>query len=216
MKDRLVIPEILDSLPHTDPAAKRARRDLRVINWLMGNYRWVSRRVLSSSCRNWFELGAGEGRLSSCSSPAGKGVVVTGVDFAPRPHDWPDSWHWMQGDLFDSLDKEAKSSSSGCIAVLFLHHFQKPELQRLGGIVEEKFAGLVVAEPARYRIFRVLAYALFPFVNSVTWHDMQISIGAGFKPGELMDLLGLGSNWQASESVHWLGGYRIEAWKENS
>ncbi|MCU0753184.1 MAG: hypothetical protein MUC40_09220 [Akkermansiaceae bacterium] len=43
MKSRIVEPEILDHLPHDDPAARRSRLDLRRINFLMGNERWILR-----------------------------------------------------------------------------------------------------------------------------------------------------------------------------
>lgn len=211
MKERLVIPEILDSLPHENPEARRSRRDLRRVNWLMGNYRWVRDRILGSAVDEWFEIGSGEGRLSFLSGLGG--MSFTGVDFAPRPDEWPESWSWIQGDLFEALSGEGSEMRSGCVAVLFLHHFKTPELRKLGEIMNRRFVNLVFAEPARYRLFRLLAYALFPFVNRVTHHDMQVSIGAGFRPGELTMALGLDGDWKVEESVHWLGGYRLEAWR---
>ena len=45
MKHRLLVPEILDGLPPEDPEARRSRRDLRRINFLMGNERWIARQV---------------------------------------------------------------------------------------------------------------------------------------------------------------------------
>ena len=39
--DRLITREILDHLPSSDARAERARRDLRTINALMGNVRWI-------------------------------------------------------------------------------------------------------------------------------------------------------------------------------
>jgi hypothetical protein len=38
---RQVLPEILDHLPADDPEAIGSRRDLRRINFLMGNKRWI-------------------------------------------------------------------------------------------------------------------------------------------------------------------------------
>ena len=43
MLKRTVIPELLDHLPADDPHAMRSRRDLRRINFLMGNERWIRR-----------------------------------------------------------------------------------------------------------------------------------------------------------------------------
>src|SRR5690606_11470579 len=41
MMKRLVQPEILDSLPHHHPAVAANRRDLFLINRIMGNFRWI-------------------------------------------------------------------------------------------------------------------------------------------------------------------------------
>lgn len=213
MKDRLVIPEILDSLPHSDPEAKRSRRDLRLVNFFMGNYRWLRHRMLASEVTKWVELGAGEGRLASAfGSDAGR-LLVQGVDFAPRPEDWPETWNWSQGDLFEAL-AEPSEKAEGCAASLFIHHFEKSDLLRIGDLANERFVKILFSEPARFRVFRILAYLLFPFVNRVTRHDMQISIGAGFRGGELAGALGLSDDWEIKESVHWFGGFRFEAWRE--
>ncbi|MDF1739878.1 MAG: hypothetical protein P1U86_12025 [Verrucomicrobiales bacterium] len=40
---RIVQPEILDSLPADAPDAVRSRQDLRRINYLMDNFRWLER-----------------------------------------------------------------------------------------------------------------------------------------------------------------------------
>ena len=45
---RVVKPEILDELDGSDPRAIRSRRDLRFINLLMGNERWIQRSVNST------------------------------------------------------------------------------------------------------------------------------------------------------------------------
>jgi hypothetical protein len=39
--ERVVKPEILDDLPMDDPSARASRADLRRINFLMGNERWI-------------------------------------------------------------------------------------------------------------------------------------------------------------------------------
>ena len=63
MIQREVLPELLDTLPNEDPAAVTSRAELRLINRLMGNHRWVERRVrqLPPSRRRVLELGAGDG-----------------------------------------------------------------------------------------------------------------------------------------------------------
>lgn len=213
MNERCVIPEILDSLSHEDPEAKRSRRDLRRVNALMGNYRWGSAKIRESGLSDWVELGAGEGRFASYADSVDQ-LKVTAVDLAPRPGTWPEGWEWKKGDLFDSLSSIADQEEKGVLAVLFLHHFERDSLRRLGGIVGHEFTRLVFAEPARFRFFWLLSHFLLPLVNRVTRHDMLVSIKAGFRKGELSEVLELGEEWQVRESVHWLGGLRFEAWKE--
>jgi len=76
LKQRVVVPELLDSLPPDDPEAIRSRADLRLINRLMGNYRWFEKVLRSSSMigpkARIVELGAGDGTLAS--PPAGGGA----------------------------------------------------------------------------------------------------------------------------------------------
>jgi len=219
VKERLVVPEILDELPPDDPRAVRSRRDLRLINSLMGNYRWLSRRIEHVQKENphgWVEIGSGDGSLRGA---LGRGKSehfhVCGIDFAPRPDRWPESWDWCQGDIFKQLPNLPKHERpEGILANLFLHHFECPALSDLGEIIQNRFHRVIVSEPARYPIFRNLGYGLFPLVNDVTRHDMQVSIGAGFRPGELFEALGLGPDWKLRESVTALGAYRFEAWKE--
>ena len=68
MLQRVVIPELLDHLPEDDPHAMRSRRDLRRINFLMGNERWILgtlARFPDSSRGGIIELGAGMGACAA-------------------------------------------------------------------------------------------------------------------------------------------------------
>lgn len=215
MKQRLVLPEILDSLASDDPRANRSRRDLGRINTLMGNYRWIAGKMHSAdraTPHHWIESGAGAGSLATALFPFPG--LVTGLDLAPRPSHWPASWEWRQGDLFETLPTALSDDRpSGFIANLFLHHFDDTGLATLGEILDDSVSRLLFVEPARETLFRVLGYGLFPFVNDVTWHDLQVSIGAGFRHGELATTLALGPSWSIRETVTPLGAYRFEAWK---
>ena len=64
---RRVEPELLDTLPADDPAAQRSRRELRLINAIMGNHRWLEREVRRSIRPGWrvLELGAGDGTFGA-------------------------------------------------------------------------------------------------------------------------------------------------------
>ena len=63
---RIVQTELLDSLPHDHPDARRSRRDLCVINTLMGNHRWLARTLAACAAPGEaiLEVGAGTGELA--------------------------------------------------------------------------------------------------------------------------------------------------------
>lgn len=200
---RVVEAEILDELPAWDPAARASRADLRRINFLMGNERWILRQargMAGAARRGIVEWGAGSGELLrklSSLGPAG------GVDLAERPAGLPEGVAWRQADVF------ADDSSGGVlVANLFLHHFEQDGLRRLGRRMEG-FEAVVVVEPWRSRTALALGRAILPMVSPVTRHDMLVSIRAGFRPGELATALGLdGCRWKISESVDFRGGLR--------
>ena len=63
--NRVIIPEILDSLNPADPRAIRSRRDLQWIDLYLGNSRWIVRQLKkpTSPLARIIEIGAGEGDL---------------------------------------------------------------------------------------------------------------------------------------------------------
>ena len=196
------MPEILDELAGDDPRALRSRRDLRLINFLMGNERWILRQLAEGD--SVVELGAGAGDLTR--KLAGKGQV-TGLDLQEAP-DGLES-QWVAGDLFQTLiDVEG----GVVVANLILHHFLDEDLGRLGELLKTRDR-LVIVEPWRSRIALAEGYTLFPIVNDVTRHDMMVSIRAGFRRGELAKLLNLGDEWEWREEVSLLGGIRVLAWR---
>ena len=197
--ERIVEPELLDELPGDDPRARRSRRDLRLINFLMGNERWIRRTLAGKS--GVIELGAGNGALTRTLPGA------VGLDFQPAPEDLRE--RWREGDLFETLPTVAGDTVVAC---LILHHFKDAGLRKLGALLAEK-RRLVVVEPWRSRAALVQGKALFPVVNDVTRHDMMVSIRAGFVPGELGSLLGLteAGGWRWREKICWRGGLRAVA-----
>ena len=151
---RDVQPEILDELGHDDSRARRSRRDLRLINCLMGNERWILRKI--SEGDEIVELGAGDGNLTRQLAERG---AVTGLDFQKAPIDL--DCPWLAGDLFETLP-EAKGEV--VVANLILHHFEDEALARLGELLKTR-KRLVMVEPWRSRIALAEGYSLFPFVN---------------------------------------------------
>lgn len=199
----MVEPEILDDLPTDDPAARAARVDLRLLNFMMGNERWILRRVGAMpqlAQRGIVDWGAGSGEL--LRKLAGLGPAV-GVDRAARPDGLPAEIGWRQEDVFEDC-----ASGGLLVANLFLHHFEGDALRCLGERMNG-FAAVVAVEPWRSRLALGLGGLMFPFISRVTRHDMPVSIRAGFRRGELAGLLGLDpGGWDISEAVDLRGGLR--------
>jgi hypothetical protein len=137
------------------------------------------------------------------------GHQVTGIDLAPRPADLPASAGWQQQDVLSHLTFQG----TAVVATLFLHHFNTESLRQLGERLSEAQL-LIFSEPSRSRFSLAGGFTLFPFVNHVTRHDMMISIRAGFRSGELRDLLGLSDRWKVHESTSLLGACRLTAQKQ--
>ncbi|GAA5483000.1 class I SAM-dependent methyltransferase [Haloferula sargassicola] len=204
---RIVTEEILDRLPPDDPEAVRSRADLRRINFLMGNSRWILRQVARHRAvaeKGIVELGAGEGVLLRRLSEFGP---ATGIDLVPRPPGLAETIAWQVGDAL-----AADRSGGILVANLFLHHFEGEALAALGNLARN-FELLVAVEPFRSPRALQLGRGMNAFVGPVTRHDMEASIRAGFRIGELAPALGLG-RWRFSERTSWRGGLRVLAWRD--
>lgn len=211
--ERVVKPEILDHLAADDPEAIRSRLDLRRINFLMGNERWVCRTIRNfkkATSRGVVELGAGEGILSSKLARIFPCARVTACDLAPRPAGLDARVLWRQG---DALSGEAPLAGGVLVANLFLHHFEVESLRKLGRICE-KFEVVIFNEPARATLPHLLGGLMWPLINRVTRHDMHVSIRAGFSAGELPTLLGMDrGKWRFRETSTWRGAIRVLGWR---
>jgi hypothetical protein len=212
MKHRVVVPELLDHLPHDGPAARRSRIDLRRINFLMGNERWLIRslkRLDGAVASTLCEIGAGDGGLVSKVCRCFPKCRVIACDLAPRPAGLDEAVEWLAGDVF----KHPPAAGGVLLANLFLHHFEGHEMKRLGELCADHQV-LLFNEPDRSHIASMLGMLLHPFVNHVTRHDMQVSIRAGFRRGEMAALLGLDEKvWKIRETSTWRGARRVIAWR---
>jgi hypothetical protein len=208
---RVVEPEIIDQLPPDHPDVKRSRVDLKIINFLMGNERWIARHIApfpAALAKGVVEIGAGEGTLLRRLAKQHAGIPLTACDLAPRPAGLPERIGWDRRDVFESL---AGVKGGVLAANLFLHHFEDDELERFRPLVE-RFDVICFNEP--YRVEQTILDARFmlPFVGRATKHDMLVSIRAGFVPGELPERLGLDSaKWRVQEETTWRGGLRMLA-----
>lgn len=215
MRERKLVPELLDHLPHDDPSAVRSRADLRRINFLMGNERDALRMAAGfpqAATRGITEWGAGEGSLVVRLARRFPGSRIVACDLAPRPgfpEDVNGRIEWRSGDLL-----AAPAGEGGLlIANLFLHHFEGETLRELGRRCEG-YEALVFIEPDRARLPLMHAGLLWPFVNPVTRHDMRVSILAGFRQGEIQAQMGLDPGvWTFRETSTWRGARRVVGWR---
>jgi hypothetical protein len=208
---RTLTPELLDSLPPDHPDARHSRRDLRLINRLMGNHRWFARTLppLLRDGERALELGAGTGELSARLDATG--VVIGALDFCPRPANWPRARAWHFGDLrtFDGY-----ASYAVIFGNLIFHHFSGDELGALGAKLRHTARVILASEPKRSARAQRLFARLAPLfgANHVTRHDADVSIAAGFRGDELPRLLGLDDGaWSCRCETTAFGAYRMIA-----
>ena len=210
---RRVKPEQLDSLDPMDPKALASRRDLVLINKLMGNYRWFALALKPNhgTKHHALEFGAGGGELGIYLNDNVEFATYSAVDFAPRPEQWPVNAMWHQGDIlhYDHLE-----TTKLLLANLILHHFTDEELDALGKRIQRSNIRHILAnEPCRrsFHKWQLWAGSILGF-NSVTLYDGTISINAGFKKDELAHKLGLNQNdWLITQTTSFMGAYRMEA-----
>ena len=208
---RTVQAEILDGLAPDCPEAIASRRDLRVINRLMGGERWLGRelRGLRRAGERVLEIGAGEGTLArALDVPANE---LAALDLAPRPAAWPAGAEWHQSDV---LAFAGWWRQPVVVANLFLHHFSAETLGRIGAELNRHARVVLISEPLRARRSATLFRLLCPIIgaHAVTRHDGRVSIEAGFRGRELPDLLGLPpAHWQTTVEETALAGYRMKA-----
>lgn len=213
---RTVKPELLDRLPPDDPAVHPARRDLRMINALMRNHRWIVRRlqpVLRPGDRI-VEWGGGDGSLARLIAdrlgpPHDSSLTV--IDQAPRPEGLQESVRWHSRDLLDF--RVPLPESEIVVANLVLHHFESESLAQLGAFLNHSCRVLIACEPARRHRHQWQARLLSILgVHAITRHDARVSVAAGFRRDELPRLLNLQpSDWTLTIRETALGAYRLFA-----
>jgi hypothetical protein len=218
MRHRVLEQEILDTLPHDDPDALASRLDIEFINGVMGSFRWMRKQLLeyAPESARIVELGAGDGSLIHHISRESPEMAArwTGLDLVPRPDGLPLGVQWVQGDFFQSeAATQALKQADVIVANLILHHFTDDQLRRLAPLLQQARL-LLVSEPARhwhhYQKGRLLN--LLCEFNHVTMYDMNLSIRAGFRTGELPRVLLLDSGtWDISENHSFFGSCRMRA-----
>ena len=193
----------------------RSRRDLRLINRLMGNERWLLAMLNSPQSDieppHVLELGAGCGSLARQLHRRWPRIHYTAIDLAPRPADFPEAYQWHQHDLCTHPLPQADI----VIANIFLHHLTDDQLRTLGRRLRgTSYHTCLFNEPARRQRHLWQGHLLgLTGLHAITKHDMAISIRAGFLAEELAQVMGFAetTDWQCDTHLTWLGAYRLKA-----
>jgi hypothetical protein len=193
--ERVLAPEILDSLPADDPRARRSRADLRRINVLMGNARHLARE-LPADVRTLLDLGAGDGAFAQRIARDGMEITLLDrVSFSSAAR----TFNRVTDDAHAFLEKTSQRYDA-IIANLFLHHLERDALRGLLERVERRTGLFIACEPQRSR----MAYAASRLTwligaSAVTRHDAVASVRAGFAGQELSALWPRSGDWTLSE-----------------
>ncbi len=210
---REIKPELLDSLPPDHPDALHNRRDLRLTNRVLGNYRWFARTLPDQRrpTEPVLEIGAGTGELGN--HLAARGIASDGLDLWPAPGNWPAERRWHRADL---LTFGGYAGYPVVIGNLIFHQFTAGQLAELGKKLRRSARVILACEPLRRRSSQVLFAAVAPLLgaNHVTLHDAHVSVAAGFRGDELRQMLGLAEpGWTCRCHDTLLGTYRLVAWR---
>ncbi len=212
---RIVKPEILDELAEDHPDAIKNRKDLRLLNFLMGSHRWIANQGNKYFRENdkILEIGAGNGDLGRYllkSLKAHKHLKIDGLDICSRPKDWPGNWGWHQTDLKTFT---GYNQYSVILANLIFHQFKDKELLQIGNVINKNTRLIITNELVRKKIHIYQLYLTRLLgINYVTLHDGAVSVEAGFAGKELSEFLGLDdSKWENQSASTILGSYRLVA-----
>lgn len=210
---RQVEPEILDALPPLDAGAKQSRKDLILINQIMGHASLL-RDALSQVMKKHgpihiAEMGAGDGSLArnifKTFGQISAGSTLHFIDHAKtlaneaREALERQGWQVVEHvqDIRDWVH-ESSDPLDACYANLFLHHFDDASLKPLVHSLTRRTRHFVCCEPRRHRLGLLGAAGLRLLgCNDVTLHDARISVKAGFLAKELSTL------WNSEAEETW-------------
>lgn len=212
--ERVIKPEILDTLEPNDPAALHNRRDLRWFNTIMGNYSWMTRTIQKTVRPNEpiLEIGAGMGDLGNhlLKHSHEESLPYAGLDLWPRPESWPDHWEWHQADLTSFTHY---NQYPVLIGNFIMHQFTNTAIETLFEKTLPNLRVILFCETARRPLHLLqLPLANLFGMNYVSKHDARVSIEGGFVQHELAELMHLNpATWNFDISMTFLGAYRLKA-----
>ena len=217
---------MLDSLSPDDPAAERSRRDLVLVNRVMGASRILAgamRRAMAGRMPSGrplrvLEIGCGDGDLLLAAASMLKGWPkadltlldrLSLVDFETQRaftrHGWlartvtADVVQWASAPTYwPRFDL--------VVANLFLHHFDADRLKELLQAIAPRCNALVACEPRRVRLALAASHLVGAIgANAVTRKDAVLSVRAGFIEQEISALWphsGNGAATAADDAAH--------------
>lgn len=209
MTPRIVEPELLDELPSSDPAARRSRRDLRRLNWLMGHPALLAQALRASpAVKRICDLGSGDGHvmLQVARKLRWRDVRLTLVDrqntmSAETERAFAEfGWRvtYMEADVFAVLREAPRFDA--ITANLFLHHFREESLRELLDLAGSKTWFFVACEPRRSALALAASRSLALLgCNAVTRHDAVKSVRAGFAATDLSGYWPASKSWSRIE-----------------
>jgi hypothetical protein len=215
MSARRLTPEILDSLPFSDPSALASRRDLQRLHTLLGQtrlwLRWFQKRYPDRPPASLVDLGCGDGHLLTTLLPQAfpNGGHGSRLFFVDRQPSIPDSalellrrQNWLPSVIPSDLQEWIRSATPTELILtnLFLHHFHDSELRVFFKKISTLTPMFAAAEPLR-ALAGTIGSRLLKFLgcHSVTLHDARVSVQAGFRDHELSGLWSDRSNWSLTE-----------------
>jgi SAM-dependent methyltransferase len=204
LDQRLIVPELLDSLPADDTRAIKSRRDLIWINALMFQSRTMAsllRRHVQRVPTRILELGSGDGAfMLSVARRMGRAwsnvdlVMIDKADLvtsARRSEFGALGWRveTVVDDIFSWTSRSGVGPFDLVCANLVLHHFNDAALGELFGSMAHLTSCFIATEPRRSPV-ALAACSLLRVIgaNDVTMHDAAASVRAGFAGGELRNL----------------------------
>lgn len=213
---RIVLPEILDSLPPDDALAVGSRRDLQLLNRRMHSADLIARELgccfQQEPPARILEIGAGDGTLlfevASRFASRWTNIHADLLDqqdlLTPELSRRFSALGWrtsaIRSDVFDWAAAPATANYDVILANLFLHHFNPAELSSLLSVIANRGRVFLALEPRRSKLFMVIARLLWLMgCNRVTRHDAQVSVRAGFSGSDLSDLWPSPHGWTLTE-----------------
>jgi hypothetical protein len=203
---------MLDVLAADDPRARRSRRDLVRINFIMRQQAIMAAALRGMAApRRLADLGSGDGRfllgVARRMAPHWRGVTAVVVDrqaiVSTETREGFAALGWslesVRGDVFEALphlDAEIVTAN------LFLHHLDNAALARLLASVGAKTRGFVACEPRRSQAALLASRMVFALAcNDVTRHDAVASVRAGFAGSDLSRLWPGDKDWRLHEGL---------------